>query len=287
MLSVSMFVTARCNYRCVFCYRHIDKGDMTFERARQVIDHLRSISLMEGVNLKISFAGGEPTLVPWISDAIAYAKNSGFKTELITNATNHISDELLELLDVITVDIDSLREETNVKLGKPRTHVLTAENLIQRATEYNLKVKINTVVTRLNMSDVMEMTSWVKNKKNIYRWKIFQFLPSYGLAKVNEKFLKLTKEDFETLSRKVLELMKDWEGQLVIEDNNYMSSAYLSIDQTGSFYVSRNIKGSYETITIGRVEDFTFKKLLGLGIISEDLVKQRMMLNARAFSEES
>ncbi|ODN29684.1 radical SAM protein [Fervidobacterium thailandense] len=286
MLSVSIFVTARCNYRCVFCYRHIDKGDMTFERARQVIDHLRSISLMEGVNLKISFAGGEPTLVPWISDAIAYAKNSGFKTELITNAANHISDELLELLDVITVDIDSLREETNVKLGKPRTHVLTAENLIQRATEYNLKVKINTVVTRLNLSDVLEMTNWIKNKENIYRWKIFQFLPSYGLAKINENFLKVAKEDFEKLSRKISELMKDWKGQLMVEDNDYMSSAYLSIDQTGSFYVSRYIGGGYETITIGRVEDFTFKKLFELGVISEELVNQRMLLNEKAFLKE-
>jgi len=285
VLSVSIFVTSRCNYQCAFCYRHIDKGDMTFERAIQVLGHLKSLSLVEGVNLKISFAGGEPTLVPWISNAIAYAKKLGFKTELITNGTNQISEELLKFLDVIAIDIDSLREETNLKLGKSRIHVLTAENLIQRAAKLNLKVKINTVVTKLNILDIVEVANWIRGRKNIYRWKIFQFLPSYGLAKVNESVLKISKEEFKMLGEKISEMMKDWEGQLVIEDNEYMSSAYFSIDQTGSFYVARLIDNKYETITLGRVEDFTFKKLLESGVISKELVEQRIQLNKKVFLE--
>lgn len=283
MLSVSIFVTSRRNYQCAFCYRHVDKGDMTFERAIQVVNHLKSISLMEGINLKVSFAGGEPTLVPWISDAIAYARKLGFKTELITNGANPISDDLLKLLDVITADIDSSKEETNLKLGKPRTHVSNAENLMQRAAKLNLKVKINTVVTRINISDVEEIAGWIKSRKNIYRWKIFQFLPSYGLAKINENLLKVSKDDFKALNRKISKMLEDRDGQLVIEDNECMSSAYFPIDQTGSFYVARLIDGKYETITIGRVEDFAFKKLLDSGVISKELVEQRMKFNKEVF----
>lgn len=110
---------------------------------------------------------------------------------------------MLKFLDVIAIDIDSLREETNLKLGKSRIHVLTAENLIQRAAKLNLKVKINTVVTKLNILDIVEVVNWIiRGRKNIYRWKTFQFLPSYGLAKINESVLKISKEEFKMLFQK-------------------------------------------------------------------------------------
>lgn len=65
MISVSMFITAQCNYHCLYCYRHLDKGDTTLERATQVLRYLHKNFAKGGENkLKISFAGGEPTLVP-------------------------------------------------------------------------------------------------------------------------------------------------------------------------------------------------------------------------------
>lgn len=219
--------------------------------------------------------------------AIRIARSIGFKTELITNGTKRKSEELMSLLDVISIDVDSLVPETNAKLGKSREHVLNAEKLIAQASGLKVRVKVNTVVTKLNVGDIPDLANWVRSKPNVYRLKLFQFLPSYGIAQRNAEFLRITDEEFQDVSQTVRCLMEWWRGQLIVEDNNYMSSAYLSIDQTGSFYVSRNRNGGFVTVTLGPVEVFDLKKLLDDGHISEELFRNRAQLNECAFLKQT
>lgn len=288
MLSASIFITAKCNYRCVYCYRHIDKYEMKLEKVLSVIDHLWNMSKDSEFGFgKVSFAGGEPTLVPWIFNAIQYSKSKGFKTELITNGTKELLDDQLELLDVIAFDIDSLSSSKNKKIGKDEKHVERIEKHIERALKLGKKVKINTVVTKMNKDDVLEIGKWIREKTNIYRWKIFQFLPSYGIAKENEKLLKISTEEFNRLIAEVKNYMAGWKGQLLPEDNEYMSSSYASIDQHGNFYVSKFSNGGYTTVTIGPVEEFTMEKFINASGISKQRVMERCKINRDAFENKN
>lgn len=283
MISASMFITGRCNYNCLYCYRHLDKKDMSFERAKEVIDHLCSSFLTTGEKIKISFAGGEPTLVNWVFDAIRYAKEKGAKVELITNGTTKIKEKEFEILDVISFDIDTLNKDKNLLLGKYTNHVEKIEEKMKLAEKYGVRVKINTVVTKINKDDLEELAYWVKRNQIVYRWKIFQFLPSYGIAKKNRDILQITKTEFFNAVKKVSEIMKDSNQQLFIEDNEYMSSAYISIDQLGNLYVSVSNVDGFDTMTIGKVEDFDFDKFINHSNISSELLMKRIELNKKVF----
>lgn len=278
-----MFITGRCNYNCLYCYRHLDKKDMSFERAKEVIDHLCSSFLTTGEKIKISFAGGEPTLVNWVFDAIRYAKEKGAKVELITNGTTKIKEKEFEILDVISFDIDTLNRDKNLLLGKYTNHVEKIEEKMKLAEKYGVRVKINTVVTKINKDDLEELAYWVKRNQIVYRWKIFQFLPSYGIAKKNRDILQITKTEFFNAVKKVSEIMKDSNQQLFIEDNEYMSSAYISIDQLGNLYVSVSNVDGFDTMTIGKVEDFDFDKFINHSNISSELLMKRIELNKKIF----
>ena len=72
--------------KCRFCFatfqdvgRNIlPKGHLPREGCLSVVGALASVGFD-----KINFAGGEPTLCPWLSDLLHRAKNLGFTTSIV------------------------------------------------------------------------------------------------------------------------------------------------------------------------------------------------------------
>jgi len=259
----------------VYCYRHIGKGEMPEELCFEILEHLRKNDFS-----KISFAGGEPTLVSWnVYEAIKYAKEFGFVTEFITNGTNGINKEYIDYLDVVSFDIDTLNPDLCLKLGKRRDHVEKIANILNQLDNTHVRVKINTVVTRYNLDDVANIAYWIKQQPKVYRWKVFQFLPSEGFAKVNEDALKISTEQFQKVTKKVHTILKDWNGQLVCEDNDYMANGYASIDPMGYFYNAVYVNGKYETVQTGRVLDTTIDEFLNNKYLNKEVFLKRSAMN--------
>lgn len=174
----------------------------------------------------------------------------------------------------------------NKKLGKTKKHFKNAEKIINEAIKNGVKVKINTVLTRLNMDDIEEIAYWIKIK-NIYRWKIFQYLPSIGIAKINKSKLEISKDDFYEKIKIVKNILKDWNGQLIYEDNDYMSGGYASIDPKGHFYVSVKNGNDIKTIDIGDVLDYDIEKFLSNKYINRNLFLKRSKMNYDYFNTNS
>lgn len=275
MYSASIFVNDLCNYNCVYCYRHIGKGEIEKEKLFKILSHLKKMGFS-----KVSFAGGEPTLVSWnIFEAIRYAKDLGFVTELITNGTRNVE---FECLDILSVDIDSLNDDLNFKLGKRRNHFRRAEELIDEALARGKFVKVNSVLTRWNYDDIEEVARWISGK-NIYRWKLFQYLPSIGKAKANKGLLEISKEEFERKVEIVKQILSEWKGQFIYEDNDYMSGGYASIDPNGKFYVSKKVEDEYETIILGDVLEFDIENFLNNPNMKKEIFLRRSKLNYETF----
>ena len=96
--SVNFHLWEPCNMRCKFCFAtfqdvkkvaNIPKGHMPREDCLSVVDLLAQAGFK-----KINFAGGEPTLCPWLSDLIVRAKANGMITSIVTNGTR-ITDQWL------------------------------------------------------------------------------------------------------------------------------------------------------------------------------------------------
>ncbi len=99
--TVNYHVWKACNMKCNFCFATfqdiltsvLPKGHLGREDSLRLVDCLGGAGFSE-----INFAGGEPTLCPWLDELIRAAKEMGLVTSLVTNGTR-ITPGWLERLE--------------------------------------------------------------------------------------------------------------------------------------------------------------------------------------------
>lgn len=247
--SVNFHLWEPCNMRCKFCFATfqdvkktiLPKGHLPKEESIQVVKELAQFGFE-----KITFVGGEPTLCPWLSELIFTAKQAGMTTMIVTNGSN-LADEFLKmnvgLLDWITISIDSLNEQTNLKIGRAivgRKAILIDDYkvLIDRIKKYNYRLKINTVVCSENVSeDLSPIIEYSKPE----RWKIFQVLPIKGQNDFEFEKFEICQERFKKFIVRHNHLSSL--TKIVSESNNDMTGSYAMVDPAGRFF--DNSKGAY------------------------------------------
>lgn len=242
--SVNYHLWNPCNMRCKFCFAPfqevkniLPKGHLPKEQSLQLIREIAGIGFK-----KITFAGGEPTLCPWISELIQEAKINGLTTMIVTNGTN-LSDDFLEknsgFLDWVILSVDSLEGDTNLHSGRAMMgkNVLSFDDYLQivdRIKKYGYRLKINTVVHSLNYQESMyEFIKYAKPE----RWKVFQVLPIKG---ENDEFIdefKINEQQFNQFITHHNSFEK--QGILVKESNSEMKDSYAMIDPAGRFFTNK------------------------------------------------
>ncbi|MCG9126009.1 viperin family antiviral radical SAM protein, partial [Candidatus Poribacteria bacterium] len=178
-----------CNYKCHFCFATFQdvKKDMNLPKGH--LPEIESISVvdeMAGIGFeKINFAGGEPTLCPWLPNLIIRAKKHGMVTSIVTNGskiTKQWLDGLDGSLDWIGLSIDTVDPEKLKRLGRARAgkFPMSEDNyldVVEVIKQYKIRLKINTVVTSVTWDE--DFTSFIKHAEP-ERWKLFQVLPIEG-----------------------------------------------------------------------------------------------------------
>jgi radical S-adenosyl methionine domain-containing protein 2 len=245
--SVNFHLWEPCNMRCKFCFatfkdvKHsiLPKGHLPKEQAIQVVKQLADFGFE-----KITFAGGEPTLCPWLSDLIATAKQAGLTTMIVSNGSN-LTDEFLQdnqkHLDWIAISVDSVNPDTNRIIGraisgKTPLSLKYYNDLADKIKEHGFGFKVNTVVNTKNFDE--NLSNFIcYSKPN--RWKIFQVLPIIGQNDRNFNDFKISEEQFKLF----LENHSDMHNftKLVPENNSQMFGSYAMVDPAGRFY--DNVKG--------------------------------------------
>ena len=172
--SVNFHLWQPCNMRCKFCFatfqdglkQILPKGHLPRREAIQVVERLAPAFK------KINFAGGEPTLCPWLPALIERAKELGMTTSIVTNGSrlsDWYLDDLYGSLDWVTLSIDSLSALVNKNTGRAlRRGALTEDyyrSLVRSVKERGYRLKINTVVTDANRDeDMAEFIRWAKSR---------------------------------------------------------------------------------------------------------------------------
>lgn len=242
--SVNFHLWEPCNFRCKFCFASfqdvkktiLPKGHMPREQAMQVVK-----LLAEGGFEKITFAGGEPTLCPWIGDLIVLAKDYGMTTNLVTNGwallkRPDLLKDLAENLRWLTLSIDSLCSNTNIISGRALGSKLAITKdeyclLIQQARKHGLRIKINTVVHQLNWQEtIWNFMEEVKPE----RWKIFQVLPVNGQNDEHFEDYSISNEQFQyflNINKPAVNFTT-----IVPETNDLMKASYVMVDPAGRFF---------------------------------------------------
>ena len=247
--SVNYHLWKPCNMKCGFCFatfkdidqKALPKGHLGCAHSLSVVE-----SLAQSGFEKINFAGGEPTLCPWLPDLIGRAKGLGMTTSVVTNGSlicGEWLDSMDGSLDWAALSIDSVNPDTLLRTGRTTgSGPMSAKDylrVVDILKERLVRIKVNTVVSRSNLhEDLSEFIIDVRPD----RWKLLQVLPVGGQ---NDSVISdhlISEEEFLVYvenSRRVAE-----HGiTMVPEDNDLMTGSYVMVDPAGRFF--DNVDGAH------------------------------------------
>ncbi|MCK5398130.1 MAG: viperin family antiviral radical SAM protein [Thermoplasmata archaeon] len=274
-------ITKACNFNCIYCFAGFKSIQETLPKkvALQIPRQLKEL----GVE-KLNIAGGEPLLYPYLMEILEEAKHCGLVVTLISNGALLNEDNLEafhDYVDWIGISIDSCNEYVQHRLGRGAYNQIS--NSIQKAKlikEYDFKLKINTVVTKLNMHE--DMRPLIKSV-DPERWKVFQVMERKGENDHCIAPLLITKEEFVIYTQKN-DMVLDNGSTPRFESNEVMRQSYLMLDPLGRFFHSAagpieiiptnplNLSASKQDI----VFDYeTFKRRGGIYDWSQKITKQK------------
>jgi len=154
-------VTRDCNQHCRFCSNPPIDVKQTFDRVCMETKDLADRGY-DGV----IFTGGEPTLVPFLADAIHFCKGLGIAARIITNGQRLSDLGYLELLvdaglDHVHVSLHSSRSKVQAWItNNPRSFENIAAALSNLASA-GVTADINTVICAQNADHLEETVGWV------------------------------------------------------------------------------------------------------------------------------
>lgn len=230
-----------CDQNCVYCFAVFDDvpGQLKLEEMLNVLTALRA----QGVQ-KINFAGGEPTLYEPLEQLLHHARALGFVTCIVTNGRR--LEPLLEhhanAIDWVTLSVDSGEEATQAALGRTALggYVKRLTGLATLCHEARVRLKLNTVLTRLNCDeDMTQLVIQIRPE----RWKVFQVLPIAGQNDGKVDDLLITGQQFSDFVHYHQQSLPS-DIVLVPENNEAMSGSYAMIDPLGRFF--DNISGKHQ-----------------------------------------
>ncbi|SMO39808.1 radical S-adenosyl methionine domain-containing protein 2 [Saccharicrinis carchari] len=249
--SVNFHLWKSCNMRCNFCFATfqdikesiLPKGHLTREESLGVVHELANVGFK-----KITFAGGEPTLCPWLPDLIKTAKNLGLTTMIVSNGSilnSNFLEDNKNHLDWIAISVDSLNPETNRKIGrlvngKEPMSIDTYKSMANMIKHYGYGLKINTVVNNANKTE--DMNTFIRYTKP-QRWKVLQALSIQGQNDRNTGRFEVSNHEFSGFIDKHKTL--DGIVNMVAESNDAMIGSYAMVDPEGRFFDDVDGKHGY------------------------------------------
>lgn len=154
-ISVELSLTNVCNLSCVYCSdyglrtQQGMKTQLTKENLFAMFDDLATGGT-EGIVLE---GGGEPTIYPYFTDIVKYAKSVGLAVGLITNGTQMLEESVLREMEWIRVSLDATTKEEYIALKGIDCFEQVFVNL-SYYVKYCETVGVGFVVTKNNISQV-------------------------------------------------------------------------------------------------------------------------------------
>ena len=253
-IEICWVLTPRCNENCKYCYRFLDIQENSYEKNEQILRKLISDGVKE-----ITWTGGEALLYNGFSKLLKLAKESGVKSKLITNGTivanNNDIREICDYLNSLTLSIDSINDDINIKLGRGKEHYKNVKTVLEYLKNKNLKTTINTVVSKVNTEYLEELGNFLKDY-NIYAWRLFKFTPLRETAKRNQEYFDISDLEFND-KKKILNKFKD-NFKIEYRQGDDFENKYLNIINDGEITKTEN----GVDIVIGKVLEDNFAKVL-------------------------
>ena len=240
--SVNYHLWKACNMVCKYCFatfqdiepQFLPKGHLRREDCVLVVEAIAVAGFQ-----KINFAGGEPTLCPWLPDLIRRAKELGLTTSVVTNGsriTEGWLEDVRDSLDWVALSIDSVNAETLLRTGRTtREGPMSKQDYLRVVAllrQYGVRLKVNTVVMQSNLRE--DLTDFIKEALP-ERWKLLQVLPVSGQNDGRVDELVVTVDEFQEYVERTRRVEKA-RVAVVPESNDLMTGSYVMVDPAGRFF---------------------------------------------------
>ncbi len=265
-------LTNSCNYNCTYCFgKFPEKKDLPLKEACSVVDNIARYFSKNGIkDGRINLAGGEPLLYLHLDDLIEYIYAYGLKASIITNGSMLTEERISHWKDkvyCIGLSLDSAIPETNLTIGRSCKNkaptVKQAVRITQAIHRNGIKLKINTVVSKLNVNE--DMAEFYKRLKPD-RLKFLQVEIIDGINDGAEK-LAITKKAFDEFCKRHNKCC----NETICEKSESLENSYLMINPQGEFQL--NDSGKYKTYGSCLEEDLS--EILSRVPISSDKFNSR------------
>jgi radical S-adenosyl methionine domain-containing protein 2 len=274
--SVNYHIWRTCNMRCHFCFATYDSVlPAEYRRGLSLDEASRLVMLLAaGGFRKITFAGGEPTLCPYLPQVVAAAKAAGLVTGVVSNGsrlTPTLVDALSGNLDWLAVSIDSRQARTNHIHGRliAGERGIDLDDLVTVLDDFRqrgVRLKVNTVVTRFNYGEfLLPLIERIRPE----RWKIMRVLRIDGENDRAFASLSVSSRQFEIFLR--VNSPAPATITVAAEDNEDMINTYVIVDPAGRFI--DNSGGRYQASD--PLLDVGVQQALSTVLLNEDLFAQR------------
>ncbi len=234
-VSVNWHVWPRCNYRCSFCFATFREVPRAMPKAQALL--LPGLLRQAGTK-KLTFAGGEPTLCPYLPELLDGAKGSGLVTAIVTNGS-HLTESYVRRIapftDWIALSIDSASDSVEAELGRGfGGHVGQARQAAGWIKQAGIHLKVNVTVVAANAEDDLHP---LLEELAPERLKFFQGLPVHGENDGLGSAGWATRTQFAAFVARHEDLSP------VAETNSAMTNSYVMLDPLGRFF--QNVDGRY------------------------------------------
>lgn len=240
-----------CNMRCPYCYIPFRSQNTEESMCRAIIVRIADLGFRV-----VTFGGGDPFKYNFFRSLIEFSYEQGLHLHIDTNAIGiKQSSKLGQLLRgkvvLIGLPLDGVTPEMH---GKMRMSAHSHFDLVLAAArwmiEMGCRLKINTMVSQINVDEVMLMASLVESI-NVTRWSLYQYWPLE--AEVNTSNMYCIED---ALFKKTVDVVKSRVCNVFVESSDIAARklTYPFVSQNGTLYV-HNRENLTEYKFIGSIFD--------------------------------
>lgn len=250
--SIYYMATPRCILNCGYCFRDTTPesiaSELPVKKIKELVTHLYEKFHVR----KLTISGGEPTVLGGVKNTNflelirhlrqfkSESKEDNLRVELLSNAVNltpDITEQLVGVVDRITITLDSLDETVLSKIGRNtgpyRDYVSRFRERFADFTAKGFDLKLHSVITPVNYDSLVPLAEYIASCKEfrVSRWKFYQYM-TYGQP---EKDLVYAIEDdkYFSIADKIRIALSDTDIELSFKDNTLMSDTMFNLLHSG------------------------------------------------------
>ena len=211
---LSHMITPRCNTKCVLCpnWQIETETEMTTKEIFQILDMAKKEGMID-----YSLWGGEPLIRKDLPEVLAYTKEIGLDTTVITNGLE-LPEKIPEIGDNLSNLIVSIDYADPEQHDESRRQKGVFDSAIQGIEEARIKYRhinlfINCVLCNENLNQLREISELARKEKVKIMFEMMREFPGY-----NEEYA-LKREEIIYASHTLLQLKR--EGYPIVNSPSY------------------------------------------------------------------